>query len=219
MNGTEYEENQLRERINNLIHQENHTQRSFSIAIGRVPNNVHQILSGERHFPRGFCSDILKAFPNVNKEWLFFGEGTMYGKPGQKSAAPIIIDTRPRLPKSLSGGHLYDYYGGGDKRNQCQEKPVITQFADYDFTLILKNNRMSPKYDRGDELAFKKSTIIEWGNDYLLDTSEGPKFKKIYDEKDCVRCVSYNREEYPEFSVPKNLIFGYYRLVGVLRIL
>ena len=60
----------------------------------------------------------------------------------------------------------------------CQEKPIITQFVDYDFSLILKNNRMSPKYDRGDELFFRKSEIIEWGNDYLIDTAEGAKFKK-----------------------------------------
>lgn len=215
MNGTKYEEDQLRERITNLIHQEGHTLRSFAIAIGRQPVNVHQVMSGERHFPRGFCMDILKAFPKVNKDWLVFGDGTMYG---EVNNAKVITDTRPRLPKSMSGGHLADYYEG-EKRELCQEKPIITQFADYDFTLILKNNRMSPKYDIGDELAFKKSTIIEWGNDYLLDTPEGPKFKKIYDEKDCVRCVSYNREEYADFVVPKNMIFGYYRLVGVLRIL
>lgn len=215
MNGSDYAENQLRERVNNLIHQEGLTQRSFAIAIGRQPVNVHQVLSGERHFPRGFCTDILNAFPKVDKDWLVFGDGTMYGEKREKT---IEVDTRPRLPKSLSGGRLPDYFDG-EKRSLCQEKPIITQFADYDFTLILKNNRMSPKYDRGDELAFKKSTIIEWGNDYLIDTPEGPKFKKIYDDKDCVRCVSYNRDEYPEFSVPKNMILGYYRLVGVLRIL
>ena len=78
---------------------------------------------------------------------------------------------------------------------------------------------MSPRYDRGDELFFKKSTIIEWGNDYLIDTPEGPKFKKIIDDGNSVRCISYNKEEFPEFPVPKNMILGYYRLVGVLRIL
>lgn len=217
MYGTEQKEDQLRVRINNLIHQEGYTQRAFAIAIGRQPANVHQVLAGERHFPRGFCEDVLKAFPQVDRDWLVFGDGTMYGNKDEDTAT-TNIDTRPRLPKSMSEGHISDYYNG-DKRSLCQEKPIITQFADYDFTLILKNNRMSPKYERGDELAFKKSTIIEWGNDYLLDTPEGPKFKKIYDEKDCVRCVSYNRDEYPEFTVPKIMIFGYYRLVGVLRIL
>lgn len=216
MNKTVYEENQLRERILLLIHHLGISQRAFAIAIGRNPTNVYQVLTGERHFPRGFCADILKVYPDVNKDWLYFGEDSMFGEKVENKVS--YMDTRPRLPKSMSGGHLPDYYEG-EKRELCQEKQIITQFADYDFTLILKNNRMSPKYERGDELAFKKSTIIEWGNDYLIDTPEGPKFKKIYDEKDCVRCVSYNREEYPEFTVPKNMILGYYRLVGVLRIL
>lgn len=214
MNGTVYEENQMRERILNLVHQENLSQRAFAIAIGRQPTNVYQVLTGERHFPRGFCADILKAFPKVNKDWLYFGDGTMYGE--EPTIIHSSIVTRPRLPKSISCGHLTDFFSG-DKRSLCQEKPIITRCPDYDFTLILKNNRMSPRYDSGDELAFKKSTIIEWGDDYLLDTPEGPKFEKIYDEKDCVRCVSYNKEEYPEFTVPKNMIFGYYRLVGMLR--
>ena len=215
MNGTIFEEDQMRERVVNLIHQEGLSQRAFSIKIGREPVNVHKVLTGERRFPRGFGGDILKAFPKVNRDWLFFGDGTMYGI---EKSDEFPKDTKPRLPKSGAGGHLEDYYEG-EKRALCQEKPIITQFSEYDFTLILKNNRMSPKYERGDELAFKKSTIIEWGNDYLIDTPEGPKFKKIFDEGVSVRCVSYNRDEYPEFIIPKNMILGYYRCVGVLRIL
>ena len=215
MYATDYEENQMRERVLNLIHSEKVTQRAFAIAIGRQPNNVYQVLTGERHFPRGFCSDILKAYPKVNRDWLVFGDGTMYG---EEENVNVPTETRPRLPKSGSGGHLEDYYKG-EKRVLCQEKPIITQFSEYDFSLIVKNNRMSPKYERGDELFFKKSTIIEWGNDYLLDTPEGSKFKKIFDDGNSVRCVSYNKEEYPEFSIPKNMILGYYRLVGVIRIL
>lgn len=218
MNGTVYEENQMRERILNLIHSEGISQRAFAIALGRQPTNVYQVLTGERHFPRGFCSDILKAYPKVNRDWLLFGDGSMYmgEQDDEKSALPT--ETKPRLPKSVSGGHLEDYYIG-KKRELCTEKPIITQFADYDFSLILKNNRMSPRYDRGDELFFKKSTIIEWGNDYLMDTTEGAKFKKIIDNGNSVKCISYNKEEYPEFEIPKNMILGYYRLVGVLRIL
>ena len=217
MNGTVYEESQMRERILNLIHSEGISQRAFAIAIGRQPTNVYQVLIGERHFPRGFCGDILKTYPRVNKDWLYFGDGEMYiDQKTDKTKIPT--ETRPRLPKSGSGGHLEDFYLG-KKRELCTEKPIIAQFSDYDFSLILKNNRMSPKYDRGDELFFKKSTIIEWGNDYLLDTPEGPKFKKIIDNGNSVRCISYHKEEYPEFEIPKNMILGYYRLVGVLRIL
>lgn len=198
------------------MHREGLSQKEFADRIGRLPANISQILTGERGIPKPLTKQILKAFPNLNRDWLTFGEGTMYNN--ETSSVVFPTETRPRLPKSGTGGHLEDFYMG-EKRKLCQEKPIITQFSDYDFTLIVKNYRMTPKYERGDELAFKKSNIIEWGNDYLIDTAEGPKFKRIFDAGDSVRCVSYNKEEYPEFFVPKNLIYGYYRLVGVIRIL
>lgn len=215
MNGTAYEEEQLRLRILNLIHKKNVTQRAFAVALGRQPNNVYQILTGERHFPRGFCTDILAAYPDVNRDWLFFGDGTMFG---EEQKEPHLLETRPRLPKSGTGGGLDQYYDG-PKRVLCQEKPIITQFSDYDFSIILKNNGMAPKYERGDELFFKHTTIKEWGNDFLVDTKERPWFKKIFDNGNSIRCISYNQEEYPEFEIPKDMILGYYRLVGVIRIL
>lgn len=171
--------------------------------------------------------DIIVKFCNalhLNEDWIKTGDGEIYDSDQSlmhKSALNRhmeMLPTRPRLPKNTSDGHLEDYYGNGKKRFLCQEKPIMTRFVDYDFSLILKNNRMSPKYERGDELFFKKSEIIEWGNDYLIDTAEGAKFKKIYDEGDVVRCVSYNKDEYPDFVVPKKLIYGYYRYVGSVRI-
>lgn len=215
---TELEENQMRERILSLIHQERITERRFAVMIGKEPANLHKCLSGERHLPRGLCSEIIKAFPHVNREWLAWGEGEMYISKEESAKREIPTETKPRLPKTLCEGHLPEYYLG-EKRDLCQEKPVIRQFPDYDFTLIVKNCRMAPNYRIGDEIAFKKATIIEWGSDYLLDTPEGPKFKKIYEEKDSVRCVSYNKDEFPEFKIPKNMILGYYRVVGVLRVL
>lgn len=207
----------MRERIKLLIHREGISQREFANRIGRQPSNVSMILTGERNIPRSLSADIIKAFPDVRKDWLIFGEGPMCE--GDELLSDVLVqDTRPRLPKSLSGGHITDYFDG-EKRVLCQEQDIVKQFSDYDFSMILKNHVMSPKYDRGDELFFKKVTIIEWGNDYLLDTFEGPKFKKVYDADDNYRCVSYDAEEYPEFLVPKNMVFGYYRLIGVLRIL
>lgn len=217
-----YEEDLMRERVLKLIHHLGLSQRDFAIQLGRQQSNVSQILSGDRHIPRGFTSDIIGKFPNVNKDWLLFGDGNMFvGE--QNVVIDIPSDTKPRLPRTLSEGHLQDYFEGS-KRNLCQEKPIVTQFPDYDFSLFLKTDRMSPNYRRGDELFFKKTAIKEWGSCYLLDTAEGPKFKKVYEDVDekgnpVIRCVSYNREEYPDFFVPKNLIYGFYKCVGVLRII
>ena len=139
-----------------------------------------------------------------------------------------LLPTKPRLPKYMSEGHVEDYYKG-KKRVLCTERPIIYNLVDYDFSLILKSNRMSPKYERGDELFFKETNIIkdnldpEWGEEFLLDTDNGLRFKRIYpavgkNGEECIRCVSYNREEYPDFLVPRKSIHGIYRFVGSLRI-
>lgn len=211
-----YEEDRMRERIQLLIHRESISQREFAGKIGRQPSNLSQILTGERHIPRSFAYDVIKAFPKVRKDWLIFGEGSMYD--GEEKLLDILHeDTKPRLPKSMSVGHLTDYYNG-DKRYLCQEQDIVTQFSDYDFSMILKDTHMSPKYDRGDELFFKKVTIIEGGKDYLLDTFEGLKFNRVYEEDNIFRFTTYNTTEYHEFTIPRDKVFGYYRLVGVLRI-
>lgn len=125
--------------------------------------------------------------------------------------------TKPRLPISASAGKL-SVYLDGYMRSECEEMPIVRSFPDYDFTMFIKGNSMEPKYESGDEIALKAATIIEWGKDYVLATEDGAIFKKIYDEGDSIRCVSYNHEEYPDFLVPKNAIYGYYRFVGLIRI-
>lgn len=217
-----HEEDLMRERIQKLIHLEGLSQREFAEKIGRLPANVSQILTGERHVPRTLGQSIIKAFPNINREWLMFGDGHMYID-GEPLISSLPEHTRPRLPRTLTDGHLHEYFEGA-KRCMCQEKPIITQFPDYDFSLFLKTDRMAPNYRRGDELFFKKTAIKEWGGCYLLDTAEGPKFKKVYEDQDedgkpVIRCVAYNRTEYPDFIIPKDLIYGFYKCVGVLRIL
>ena len=196
------------------MHREGLNQSQFAEKIGKAQPQVSNIMTGKDKISDNFLEDIYKAFPEIPDGWL------------TEDVSNIVLtsqeETRPRLPKTFMQGNIEDFL---DKhRDQCQEKKIITQFADYEFTLILKNDRMSPKYNRGDELAFRKSSIIEWGNDYLLDTDEGPKFKRIFKETDedgeiMVRCVSYNKNDYPDFSIPYEKIYEFYKCVGVIRVL
>ncbi len=139
---------------------------------------------------------------------------------GQEIASMDIIKnpTRPRLPVSASAGTL-SLYSEGVLLEQCEQIPIIQNFPDYDYTMYIKGNSMEPKYESGDEIAIKKAEfIIEWGKDYVLDTKDGVIFKKIYEEGDSIRCVSYNHEEYPDFLVPKDIIYGFYKFVGLVRV-
>jgi len=227
------EENQDKERrvrLRMLLETLGLSQREFAEKIDFDYSSLTKITTGNRKIPtQTFIPKLLAVYPDVRKEWLLFGTGEMFRQEQELADVTELqkhmdkLPTRPRLPKFMSEGHIEQYYGEGMKRKLCMEKPIITQFSDYDFSLILKNNRMSPKYDRGDEIFFKKANFPEWGNDFLLDTDDGPKFKRIYPHeekgKEYVRCVSYNKEEFPDFLIERDMIHAFYRCVGVLRIL
>lgn len=219
-----------RERISRLIEKVGLSQRAFAQKIGYSYSNLNKIMIGNRSVPNSLPSKIVETFTDVRLDWILYGEGEMYKSDQHLVETQAMNDhmaklpTRPRLPKFMSEGHIEQYYGEGKKRTLCQEKPRVAQFSDYDFSLIMKNNRMSPKYERGDEIFFKLALFPEWGNDFLLDTDDGPKFKRIYEGVDedgdpCIICKSYNKEEYPDFTIKKSFVHNYYRCVGVLRIL
>jgi phage repressor protein C with HTH and peptisase S24 domain len=136
----------------------------------------------------------------------------------EHSIEQVETKTKPRLPVSAAAGSLAEY-SQGVMLEQCEQMPIIRNFPDYDYTMFVKGNSMEPKYESGDEIAIKKAEyVIEWGKDYVLDTQDGVIFKKIYEEGDNIRCVSYNHDEYSDFLVPKNIIFGYYKFVGLVRV-
>jgi phage repressor protein C with HTH and peptisase S24 domain len=86
-----------------------------------------------------------------------------------------------------------------------------------EFSVKISDDSMRPKIESGDLVTFKRvNRVIEWGNVYLIDTKDGAFLKRIYDDGDSLRCVSYN-SEYPDFKVPKIDINGIYRVVGLLR--
>lgn len=224
------QDEERRKRIGRLIEMEGLSQRKFALKIGENYGNFNKIMLGARKVPNSLPAKIAEVFTEVRLNWLLYGEGEMYKGDQHLAEAQALkrhmdqLPTRPRLPKSMSEGHIEQYYGNGKKRVLCQEEPIVTQFSDYDFSLIMKNNRMSPKYERGDEIFFKKASFPEWGNDFLLDTDDGPKFKRIFEAtnkkgEECVRCASYNSEEFPDFLIKRDLVHEYYRCVGVLRIL
>jgi len=207
-----YKDEQIRKRIKKLMHKEGLNQTQFAERIGKAQPQVSNIMTGKDRITDNFLEDIYKAFPDLKDGWLT----------EEVQAVVSTDETRPRLPKTFMQGNIEGFL---DKnRSQCQEKKIITQFADYEFTIILKNDRMSPKYLRGDELAFRKASFVEWGNDYLLDTDEGPRFKRVFETHDeegnkMVRCVSYNKSDYPDFLIPYESIYDFYKCVGVIRVL
>jgi phage repressor protein C with HTH and peptisase S24 domain len=79
---------------------------------------------------------------------------------------------------------------------------------------------MSPYYESGDEVACQRiddTHFIQWGKVHVLDTTQGIIIKRIYEEKEGIRCASYN-PEYPDFIIPKDEVYSISLVVGLLRL-
>lgn len=190
------------ERIKDFLKNRNVTQADLAEQLGMAKSALSEMLSGKRN-PTSLAERIAEVY-EVDKA-LFI---PLHEEEKER--------TKPRLPVTAAAGHLSEYVEGV-MRHQCEEMPIIRVFPSYDFTMIIRGNSMEPKYEGGDEIALRKANIIEWGKEYVLDTEDGAIFKRIYDEGDSIRCVSYNSEEYPDFLVPKSSIYGFYKQVGLLR--
>lgn len=130
----------------------------------------------------------------------------------------LISETRPRIPYTAAAGSLTSAVEGVTAE-QCEQIPRITAFPNYDFTIIIKGNSMEPKYEGGDEVACKRidnTSFIQWGKVHVMDTAQGIIIKRIYEDDNKVRCVSYN-PEYPDFSISKEEIYSMSLIVGLLR--
>ncbi|KAA5415964.1 XRE family transcriptional regulator [Bacteroides cellulosilyticus] len=130
-----------------------------------------------------------------------------------------LKQTRPRIPYTAAAGSLTSAVEG-ITADQCEQIPRINIFPEYDFTIIIKGNSMEPKYEGGDEVACKRidsTSFIQWGKVHVLDTAQGILIKRVYENGDKIRCVSYN-SEYPDFSIDKSDIYSMSLVVGLIRL-
>lgn len=153
---------------------------------------------------------IYLTFPELSRVWLLTGDGSMLAPNNTES------ETRPHVPAEAAAGII----GGlseGVFPDDCIMRPVISAFPVYDLTISIKGDSMEPKYEGGDIVAIRKIDYIEWGKTYVLDTADGVIIKRLYDAGENYKCVSFNKE-YPDFLVDKKLVYGVYKVVGLLRV-
>lgn len=160
-----------------------------------------------------FCN----AYPRVSSDYIITGRGSMFL---DEERQDVLIKTLPRIPYDAAAGSLTTFVDGVTE-SQCEQLPVVSAFPKYDFTIRITGDSMIPYFLSGDEVACLRITspsFFQWGKVYVLDTVQGVVIKKIYDNGESIRCVSYNDVEYPDFNIPKEDIFSYNLIVGILRL-
>lgn len=152
---------------------------------------------------------IKEEFPDLDIDWLLTGV---------KTSSPPPVDTRPRLPINTTAGQneALDCV----TLSQCEQVPVVPMFPNYTFTMRVTGESMQPFIFPGDEVAclkIEESSFLQWGRIYVLFTSQGVIMKRIFDEGEAIRCVSFNAN-YPDFTIPKSEIYSFNLVIGLVRL-
>lgn len=174
---------------------------------------------------KGFGSEklenVLKAFPDLNRDWLLYGEGEML-----KKAHDVSPDHKFQLrtDKLMSEQDIPLYElaataGLVSIFNDLRQDPVdhlrVPNLPPVDGAVYVRGDSMSPLLKSGDIIIFKKVELdpglILWGQIYLLSYSTGGdtftvvKYVKRSSREDFIQLVSantfYDPMEIPAASV------------------
>ena len=216
----------ISERIRHFIDYRGITVKSFESAAGLSNGYVNGIRKG---IGSEKLADILRAFPELNRNWLLFGEGEMLRTGAPASASedtppPQLIPAPPGkglrlIPLPAMAGFLK---GAADIDPNEIEWYFVPAFRDCQFLIRVKGESMSPRYLSGDIVACREvqdtGTFFQWGKTYVLDTDQGVVIKRVRpsEKEHHILCVSDN-PEYDPFDVP---IAGIYHLAivrGLIR--
>lgn len=193
------------ERIKKFMAEHKITQSYIANELKIPQSNISAMLKGKR--------DISRLVDYIEDKYGY-KEGTFYE--GLEDEPIQVADTRRHFISLAKAGLLTAEQG-----QDYEMQPVIAQFPKYDYTIEVRGDSMMPEYKSGDIVACQdvtKATFLQWGRTFLLNTSQGVIIKKLYDDGDCVKCVSVNDKEYPAFKIPKSEIYSIGLVVSSFRI-
>lgn len=197
--------------------------KTFEEACGLSSGYVTSMRKG---FGPDKLNNVLNAYPQLNRDWLLYGEGNML-----KTEKPAVVENG--IPYYDVENFECGMPGGFGKALEKANPDGYFNFPwiknDGNTFCVKAHGNSMVNYDdpihsisHGSYIALRRNTVsaIQWGEVYALATADGYIIKKLMpsEREGCVRCVSFNSEDFPPFDLPYNEIFDYAVVVGVATI-
>ena len=193
------------------------SQLEFTRSIGVSPAYVAAMRKG---ISAKTAKLIKEKYPDLNTDWLLFGEGEMLIKVSECDVSLHDGFETLMLPVSAFAGNL-QLWSEGVGIQDCQRIAVPVKGAD--FAIPVKGDSMEPMFHDGSTLLIKRideKAFIPWGHPMVIDTVNGVLVKNLfpYDgSDDFVEARSMN-PKYPPIKIPTDSIYGIYRVIGSFEI-
>lgn len=169
---------------------------------------------------------ILTTYPEINRHWFITGEGEMFGEPSKPTfkVYPLIDSTLAECGPSV---------GLSQAVVELENLPQVAIPGvprDTEFFIQASGysmiNRENPDLTipPGAMVGLSKvnAGIIRWGEAYAIVTADGVMIKRLLpdaDNKDNIRCVSYNSADFPEFTISRDEIVEIDRITCVVPVM
>ncbi|MDE6021992.1 MAG: hypothetical protein K2G13_00665 [Muribaculaceae bacterium] len=173
-----------------------------------------------KSIPAEKINRIAQLYPDLNREWLLYGEGNMYVK--EESDPRKLLQEAgylvPLLPVTAFAGNI-TAWSQSIISNECEK--VISPVIGVDFAIRISGDSMEPTFHDGAIILIKKiddKAFIPWGHPMIIDSTNGVFFKDVFPSSKggkYIEAKSIN-PKYPPLEIPQDCIYGLYRVVTTL---
>ena len=193
-------------------------QTEFCKRLGVAPTYIGVI---RKSIPAEKINRIATLYPNLNRDWLLYGEGEMYVKE-TNDPRKLLQDAGylvPLLPVTAFAGNI-TAWSQSVNTNECEK--VISPVQGVDFAIRISGDSMEPDFHDGSIILIKKiddKAFIPWGHPMIVDSSNGVFFKDVFPSergKKYIEAQSLNKK-YPPLDIPLDCVYGLYRVVTTLN--
>lgn len=206
----------VKQRLLEFLKTEGISASEFSRKMGLSPA---YIASMRKSMPEEKVERLTKLFPQLNRDWLLYGEGNMY-RDLDGDLDPHRLDRHmvPLVPTHAKAGRMSSYADGIDL-DECDR--VYSPSERAQLAIKVRGDSMEPKIPNGATLFVERildKASMPWGKPLLLDTENGSVVKMLFPmdkDEDYLEARSYNKD-YPPYPIPTHSILGIYRIICVV---
>ena len=208
----------FKDRLTAFLRHEGVSKSEFSRIMGLSSGYVGSM---RKSMPQEKIKRLLENFPQLNRDWLLYGEGDML------HAIPSEYDGSEGNPESERDEYMVPFIRSGAWAGTLPMISDPTNFKNCEYirapekdiycAIQAIGDSMEPEIHSGTYLFLQKinsDSFIPWGQAMVLDTENGTLVKVLFpcnDDPDSIEARSYN-PDYPPFKIPKSSIFGIYRI-------
>lgn len=211
----------VKERLLKFLRAKKISQTEFTRALGVSSTYIGAMRKG---IPAKRLKEICSLYPDLNRDWLMYGEGEMLHKEDPDQERLSRDYETLLLPVDAYAGGLQTW-SQGVRASDCRK--IVSPVSGADYAIPVKGDSMEPRFHDGSTLLIKQineKSFIPWGHPMVVDTENGVYLKKLKPDtnppaggEDFIIAESIN-PDYPPFKIPTSSIYGIYRVMGTIDI-